>query len=63
MRPITDPHSALGWNVLERPLGMNFKDPQMRKMAQSIISAQKKEFAQFDRFLAKHGHPPDKMSK
>ncbi|MCY1169068.1 MAG: DUF305 domain-containing protein [Pseudomonadota bacterium] len=41
----------------------NGKEPQMRKMAQSIIAAQKKEIAQFDRFLAKHGHPADKMSK
>jgi len=29
------------------------KDPQMRKMATSIISAQKKEIAQIDKFLAK----------
>ena len=41
----------------------NGKEPQMRKMAQGIISAQKKEIAQFDRFLAKHGHPADKMNK
>ncbi|MES2188534.1 MAG: DUF305 domain-containing protein [Pseudomonadota bacterium] len=41
----------------------NGKEPQMRKMAQSIIAAQKKEIAQFDKFLAKHGHPADKMSK
>ncbi|MFC6282136.1 DUF305 domain-containing protein [Polaromonas aquatica] len=41
----------------------NGKEPQMRKMAQNIIATQKKEIAQFDRFLAKHGHPADKMSK
>lgn len=41
----------------------NGKEPQMRKMAQSIIAAQKKEIAQFDSFLAKHGHSADKMSK
>ncbi|MES2401986.1 MAG: DUF305 domain-containing protein [Pseudomonadota bacterium] len=41
----------------------NGKEPQMRKMAQNIIAAQKKEIAQFDRFLTKHGHPTDKMSK
>lgn len=41
----------------------NGKDPQMRKMAQGIIAAQKKEIAQFDRFLAKRGHSAEKMSK
>ena len=41
----------------------NGKEPQMRKIAQGIIAAQKKEIAQFDQFLAKHGHPADKMSK
>lgn len=41
----------------------NGKEAQMRKMAQSIIAAQKKEIAQFDSFLAKHGHSADKMSK
>ena len=39
------------------------KDPQMKKMAKAIISAQKKEIAQFDKFLAKNGQSPDKMSK
>jgi uncharacterized protein (DUF305 family) len=39
------------------------KDPQMRKMAKDIIAAQKKEIAQLDKFLAKNGHPVDKMSK
>lgn len=29
------------------------KDPQMRRMARGIISAQKKEIAQIDKFLAK----------
>ena len=39
------------------------KDAQMKKMARAIVSAQKKEIAQFDAFLSKHGHPVDKMSK
>ena len=39
------------------------KEPQMRKMATDIISAQKKEIGQIDKFLAKHGHTADKMSK
>lgn len=39
------------------------KDPEMKKMARKIISAQKKEIAQFDKFLAKQGHPTDKMAK
>ena len=39
------------------------KEPQMKKMARDIIAAQKKEIAEFDKFLAKHGHPMEKMSK
>ncbi len=39
------------------------KAPEMRKMAQNIIAAQKKEIAPLDRFLAKNGRPVDKMSK
>ena len=39
------------------------KAPEMRKMAKDIIAAQKKEIAQLDKFLAKNGHPVDKMSK
>ena len=39
------------------------KDPQMKKMATAIIAAQKKEIAQFDKFLAKNSLPVDKMSK
>ncbi len=39
------------------------KDPQMKKMAKDIIDAQKKEIAQFDKFLAKNGAPLDKMNK
>lgn len=35
----------------------NGKDSSMRKMAQEIIKAQKKEIATIDRFLAKHGKP------
>lgn len=41
----------------------NGKEPEMKKMARDIIAAQKKEIAQFDKFLAKHGQPMDKMSK
>ena len=41
----------------------NGKDPQMKKMAKAIVSAQKKEIAQFDAYLAKHGHTAGKMSK
>jgi uncharacterized protein (DUF305 family) len=36
------------------------KEPAMRKMAQEIIKAQKKEIAEFDRFLAKQGRPDPK---
>jgi len=39
------------------------KEPQMKKMARDIIAAQKKEIAQIDKFLAKHGQPMEKMSK
>lgn len=39
------------------------KDPQMKKMAASIIAAQKKEIATFDKFLAKQGQPVEKMAK
>lgn len=34
------------------------KEPQMKKMAKKIISSQKKEIAEIDRFLAKHGQEP-----
>ena len=36
------------------------KDAQMRRMAKSIIAAQKKEVAQFDKFLANQGKPAGK---
>ncbi len=36
------------------------KEAEMKKMAKSIISAQKKEIAEIDRFLAKHVHSPAK---
>ena len=39
------------------------KDPQMKKMAKAIVAAQKKEIAQFDAYLAKHGHGDHKMGK
>ena len=39
------------------------KAPEMRKMAQSIIAAQKKEIAQLDKFLAKQGHTDGKRAK
>lgn len=41
----------------------NGKDPQMKKMAKAIITAQKKEIVQFDAYLTAHGHPADKMTK
>lgn len=39
--------------MAEQELKMG-KEPQMKKMAKDIIAAQKKEIAQFDKFLAKH---------
>ena len=39
------------------------KNPQMRKMAKDVVAALKKENAMIDKFLAKSGHPIDKMSK
>lgn len=39
------------------------RDPQMKKMAAAIIAAQKKEIAQFDKFLAKNNSPAEKTSK
>lgn len=39
------------------------KDSQMKKIAKGIIAAQKKEIAQFDKFLARNGQPVDKISK
>lgn len=39
------------------------KDAQMRKLATSIIAAQKKEIAQLDKFLIKNGQPAPTMSK
>lgn len=41
----------------------NGKDPQMKKMARKIISDQRKEIAQLDKFLEKQGHSMDKMKK
>ncbi len=41
----------------------NGKDPQMRVMAKNIISAQKKEIAVFDKFLAKRVEPGMKMGE
>ena len=37
------------------------KDAGMREMAKKIVAGQKKEIAQFEAFLAKQGHPVDKM--
>lgn len=34
------------------------KDQKMKDMARKIIADQKKEIAQFDRFLAQNGHSP-----
>ena len=39
------------------------KSAQMRKMATNIIKAQKKEIAELDKFLAKHGHSGEAMKK
>lgn len=39
------------------------KNPQMRKMAQDIITAQNKEIAVFDKFLASKGHATGAMKK
>ena len=39
------------------------KNPQMKKMAKAIIAAQKKEIAEFDKFLVKNGQTTGKMSK
>ena len=39
------------------------KEPEMKKMAKNVIAAQKKEIADIDKFLAKHGHTADKMKK
>jgi uncharacterized protein (DUF305 family) len=40
------------------------KDPQLRKMAQSIISAQKKEIKEFDDWMKKHrGNASTEMHK
>ena len=41
----------------------NGKDPQLKKMAKAIVSAQKKEIAQFDAYMAKHGPTAHKMNK
>lgn len=41
----------------------NGKEPQMKKMAKDIIAAQKKEIAQFDKFLATHAKPMNAMKK
>ena len=41
----------------------NGKEPQMKKMAKDIIAAQKKEIAQFDKFLASHAKPMDGKKK
>lgn len=39
------------------------KAPEMKSMAKSIVSSQKKEIAKIDKFLAKRGHQMDKMKK
>jgi uncharacterized protein (DUF305 family) len=39
------------------------KDAEMRRLAKNIITAQKKEIAQFDKFLARKGQPAPSMSK
>lgn len=39
------------------------KDPRMKKMAKTIIAAQKKEIAEFDKFLAKNGQSSEKVTQ
>ena len=39
------------------------KNAQVRKMAKDLVAAQKKEIAQFEKFLAKNGHPAGAMAK
>lgn len=39
------------------------KDPQLKKIAKSIIASQKKEIATFDKFHAKQEQPVEKMAK
>lgn len=39
------------------------KEASMKKMAKDIISAQKKEIAQIDKFISTHQNMPSKMTK
>lgn len=39
------------------------KNVQMRKMVNEMTAAQKKEIAQFEKFLAKNGQPAGAMGK
>lgn len=39
------------------------KEASMKKMAKDIISAQKKEIAQIDKFISTHQNRPSKMTK
>jgi uncharacterized protein (DUF305 family) len=39
------------------------RNPQMRKLAEDIIAAQKHEIVVLEKYLAKKGHPVDKSKK
>lgn len=51
-------HHQAGIKMAEAEL-RDGKEPKMRTMAKAIIAAQKKEIAQLDLFLAKHGQSAD----
>ncbi len=51
---------AIDMAMAELKIGRN---PQMRKLAQDIIAAQKHEIAVFEKYLAQKGHPVDKPKK
>ena len=51
-------HGAIDMAEAELKTG---KNARMRTMAKNIISAQKKEIEQLDKFLAAQGQPADKM--
>lgn len=52
-------HHQGGINMAEAEL-RDGKNPKMRKMAKTIIAAQKKEIAQLNQFLSKNGHMDSK---
>jgi uncharacterized protein (DUF305 family) len=48
-------HHADGVKMAEKQLDKG-KDPEMRAAAKKIVEAQKKEIAEFDKWLAEHPH-------